>query len=201
MACFKSAGTSLFKRLVAISLLLVPVLFLSCVPGYKYMVDQKTKPPFETKRGKAVLVIERTTSFNWSYVINNYLDGKMIGQTLGKSYFITEVQPGSHYVMGQAQNIAVARINFEADRIYFLQQSVYAGAFMMRTGFNVLTAQDGVKQTAEEGSSFGVYDAQHTGPDMDKKDYEEARANFEKEVKENPDRHKDTLNYKGFSKL
>ncbi len=201
MISFGSTRISVLKKLMVLALTVMPVFLMSACGGIKHMIDQPTKPRIAPKADKATLVIVRTTSYGWGNVMDTYLDGKMIGQTLGKSYFITEVKPGSHYVMGKAENIAVARINFEAGRVYFLNQGVFMGVFKARTGFSPLTAQDGLQQTNEEGCDYRIYDTAHPGEDMDKKDYEEAKADFEKEVKEDPARHKDTLSYKGYSKL
>jgi hypothetical protein len=148
-----------------------------------------------------VLVIVRTTSLGWAITIDNYIDGKMIGQTRGTSYFITEVNPGSHFVMAKAENVAAARINFEAGRVYFLDQSIYPGFWTMRTGYSTMTKEDALKQVNESGCDYRVYDTKNPGPDMDAKDYNETKADFEKEVKEDPKRHKDILEYKGYNKL
>lgn len=42
---------------------------------------KETKPSLTTKSKMAVLVVIRLTSSGAGYVINNYLDGKLIGQT------------------------------------------------------------------------------------------------------------------------
>jgi hypothetical protein len=165
------------------------------------MITMDTKPSLAAKSDKAVLVIVRTTSWGGGLVIDNYLDGKMIGQTRGKSFFIADVKPGEHFVMARAENVAAARINFEAGRIYFLDQSIYPGFWMARTGFSPMTAEEGKKQISESGCDYRVYDTNNPGPDMEAKDYNETKADFEKEVKEDPKRHKNILEYKGFSKI
>ncbi len=180
---------------------LLSVLLVSCAAGTKYMTEQDTKPPIAPKADKAELVIVRTTSLGWAITIDNYIDGKMIGQTRGKSYFIAEVQPGSHFVMAKAENVAAARINFEAGRVYFLDQSIYPGFWTMRTGFSAMTKEDALKQVNESGCDYRVYDTKNPGPDMEAKDYNETKADFEKEVKEDPKRHQDVLEYKGYNTL
>jgi hypothetical protein len=64
-----------------------------------------------------------------------------------------------------------------------------------------MTAQDALKQINESGVDYGEYNVKSPGEDMSEKDFNEAKADFEKEVKEDPTRHKNTLEYKGFSKL
>ena len=51
----------------------------------------------------AKLVIYRGTSFGFAVKLDNYLDEKFIGQTKGKSFFITTVEPGEHYVIASGE--------------------------------------------------------------------------------------------------
>jgi hypothetical protein len=125
----------------------------------------------------------------------------MIGQTRGKSFFIAEVKPGAHFVMAKAENVAAAKINFEAGRIYILDQGVYPGFWTMRTGFSPMIPENAKKQLGEEGMQYRVYNTANPGDDMDAKDYEETKADFEKEIKADPNRHKDILEYKGVTKM
>jgi hypothetical protein len=130
--------------------------------------------------------------------IENYLDKKFIGQTKGKSYFITDVAPGQHYVMGHAENWSAARINFEAGRTYFLNQDIRMGVWMARTNFTPLTANDAMSQINESGMEYRVYDTKKPGEDMSDKDFNEVKADFDKEVAQGE--HKDIVEYKGDGK-
>jgi Protein of unknown function (DUF2846) len=201
MKMYILAKKSIMRKLMFLALLTMPVFLMSCAAGTVHMLEQDVKPPLAIKPDKAVLVMVRTTSFGWAVVINNYIDGKMIGQTRGKSYFITDVTPGTHYVMAHAENIAAARIQFEAGRIYFLDQGIYMGVWKARTGLSAMTAEEALKQINEKGCDCRVYNTQKPGEDLDPKDYQQTKDDFEKEVKEDPARHKDTLEYKGYSKL
>ena len=170
-------------------------LFLgACVIGTN-MIAKDTKPPLTTKSKMAVLVIIRPTSSVVGYVINNYLDGKLIGQTQHKSYFITDVKPGKHYVIAQADNKDTARINFERGRIYFLQQGIHPG-WHATTRYSPMTLEDARREIQE--AVYYVYDSGKPGKDMSEKDYKEEVANFEKENKADPARYKVILNYKGY---
>ena len=201
MKSIASGSNSVRMYFIAGILSLISVFLVSCAPGTVHMLDQDVKPPLAIKPDKAVLVMVRTTSFGWAIVIDNYIDGKMIGQTRGKSYFITDLAPGTHYVMAHAENIAAARMQFEAGRIYFLDQGIYMGVWKARTGLSAMTAEEALKQINENGCDYRVYNTQKPGEDLDPKDYRETKDDFEKEVKEDPARHKDTLEYKGYSKL
>ena len=199
MNIFTASKKSLTKLFMACALMSLALFLVSCAGSH--MITKDVKPELEAKSGDALLVIVRTTSLGWAVTIDNYLDGKMIGETRGKSYFITDVKPGIHYVMAHAENMATARITFDAERIYFLQQSIYPGFWKARTGFSVLTYEEAIKEINDGSSEFRVYDSGHPAEDLSEKDFQEAKEDFEREAKEDPERHKDTLEYKGYNKM
>jgi hypothetical protein len=181
-------------------LLLVAIFFAGC--GTKHMIPADIKPTFAAKPDMALLVIFRTTSaYGDGHLFDNYLDGKMIGQTVGKGFFTTDIAPGSHYVMAHAQNWVTARLDFEAGKTYFLNQWVIYSVPTPRTGFAAMAAENALKHIGERGSDYLVYDSHNHGEDMAVPVFEKLRNNFEKEVKEDPARHKDTLEYRGYSNL
>jgi len=188
------------KKKPAVHPLLLALVFITSVSlaacgGPKHMITMDTKPLIAPKANTSVLVIARTTSMAFGVTIENYVDKKLIGQTKGKSYFITDVAPGQHYVMGHAENWSTAKINFEAGRIYFLNQDIRMGVWMARTGFTPLSANDAAQQLNESGMEYRVYNTKHPGEDMSDKDFTEARDDYDKEVREGE--HKDFVDYKG----
>ncbi len=199
------------RRLTLAAVFLAP-LFLGACGGY-HMITRDAKPSdYAVKSQKATLVIIRSTNWSGSVgtitvgpgpIVTNYLDKKMIGQTRGKSYFVTAVKPGAHYVMAQSQNTAVAHLNFEAGKIYILQQLLFPSLNpfnnIPRTGFTPMTPGDFLKENKD--AEFLVYDTQHPGAEMPEKDFKEAKKDFETEAREDPGRHKDTLQYRGITKL
>jgi len=188
----------LMKRFNVCALLAMPLLMSACVAGIN-MIAKDTKPALATKSSKAVLVIVRTTVYHSGAVISNYLDGKLIGQTRGKSYFITDVNPGAHYVIADAGNKDTMRINFEAKRIYFFTQGVFPGYMNPTTKYIPMALADALKEIKE--ADYLVYDGQHPGKDMSDKDYQDAKKDFDKDNKEDPGRHKDTQQYKGYTRV
>ncbi len=173
------------------------MLFLTldaCISGTN-MIAKETKPPLVTKSNMALLVIIQPTSFGGGYVVNNYLDGKRIGQTQYKSYFMTDVKPGKHYLTSEADNKDTARINFGPGRIYFLQQEIYPG-WNANTRFSPMTLEEAKLEIQE--AVYYVSDSGKPGKDMSEKDHKEEVSAFEKENKEDPERYRDILNYKGY---
>ncbi len=188
------SGKNRMKLSALSSLILLSLVVIACHGGMN-MIMKDTKPALAPKKDKALLVIIRTTSFGAGYIVSNYLDGKMIGQTQHKAYFITEVKPGKHYLVSQADNKDAVRVNFEAGRIYFLQQGIYPG-WNATSRFTVMTLDEFKLQLPE--AVFYVLDTQNPGKDMDAKDYKEAIDDFEKESKGDPDRYKSFTGYKGY---
>jgi uncharacterized protein DUF2846 len=166
----------------------------SCAAG-THMVAKDPRPALTARSDRAVLVIVRTSIAYGGYGINNYLDGKLIGQTQGKSYFMTDVKPGTHYLMSRADNIDTARLKFEAGRIYFLQQGIYPG-WDATARFSPMTPDDAKLEIQE--ASYLVYDRQKPGGDLPGKDYDKAKDDFDKENLEDPTQHKDILDYRGY---
>ena len=211
MAAFLSPRISVLRILVFFTFFSAMGLLSGC--GGYHMITQDPKPPVRAaKSGKATLIIIRPT--NWGghtgsitigggHVIPNYLDKKMIGQTKGKCFFVTEVKPGSHYIMAVSQNTAVARLNFEAGKIYILQELLFPSLNpfknIPRTSLSPMTVADFQKEYKD--ADFLMYDAKNPGDDMQDQDFQELKRDFEKEVKEDPGRHKDTLQYRGIAKL
>jgi hypothetical protein len=133
----------------------------------------------------------------FAIVFWNYLDGKIIGETKGKTYFVTPVSPGQHYVVVATENSAVAQINFQPGKIYYLREGVTMGLWRARTsGFSPLSSQE-----AKESMSKCTYveiDPNNNVGDMDAKLYQQAIADYQKEIKDNPEGFKDMLEYKGY---
>jgi lipoate-protein ligase A len=120
----------------------------------------------------------------------------MIGQTQGKMFFVTEVKPGVHYVISHADNTDTVRLNFEAGKIYLLQQGIYPG-WNATTRYSPMTTEEFAKEVQE--AIYAVYDTQKPRKDMSDKDFKEAKDDFEKEAKQGE--HKDTLQIKGYTRL
>jgi hypothetical protein len=179
-----------------LALLTICIFFLmGCATGY--MVTRDIKPEITAKADSATLVIIRDTSFGFAIVFWNYLDGKMIGETKGKTYFVTPVKSGPHYVMVASENTAVARFDFQPGKIYYLREGVLMGWWRARTsGFESLTQQQAMESIKD--CTYLEFDASKGGEDMDPKLYKTAIEEYHAEVKQNPEGFKAILEYKGY---
>jgi hypothetical protein len=158
----------------------------------------KKDDPMEIKAdpNNAKLVIYRGTGFGFLVVLNNYLDGKFIGQTKGKSFFVTTVNPGEHYIVGSGENNACAKVNFEAGKVYYLLQAIFPGFMKARTGFIGSNPEDFEKDKPD--LTYYVLKQGEKFPQINKDTYNKTIQDHEKEMKEDPERHKDTSDLQGY---
>lgn len=181
------------KRLALLSF----CVFLLSGCATTHMVTRDTGPEITAKPDAANLVIIRDTFFGGGIVFWNYLDGKLIGETKGRSYFVTNVTPGPHYVVVATENTAVAHLNFQAGKTYYLHEGVVIGVWRARTsGFEPMTYQQAMESMKE--CSFLELDAAKTAEDMDPTLYKTAIAEYNADVKQNPEAFKSILGYKGY---
>jgi hypothetical protein len=160
------------------------------------MIKPEQPPELAATSDSALLVIVRDTFLGGGIVFWNYLDGKFIGETMGKTYFITHVQPGEHYVVSATENTGVVHLDFQAGKHYFLRQGVTMGLWRARTsGFFPMTSEE--VQKAVQNCTYLQLDTSKTFPDMEPALYQKAIEEYHAGVKENPDGYKELLEYKG----
>ena len=183
------------KKSLCCIVMLLCLTLVSC--GGFYMIKKDTKPAIKASSDKATLVIYRGTSFGFAVKIDNFLDNKFIGQTQGKSYFITQVDPGEHYIIAASENNSCVKVTFEAGKVYYLLQAIYPGVMFARTGFEASDPESFEKDLP----SLSYFECCVEGeelPVMEESDYKKTISDHEEELRTNPDRHKDTSNLQGY---
>ena len=128
------------KLLTLLSIFTVLLIATGCGPSR--MVLKANCPDLreiKAPEGKAAMVIGRATNFGGAINIDNYLDKKFIGTTRGRGFFTTIVEPGEHYVIGDAENWDVLKLGFERGKTYYVGQGVRLGVFSARTSYTVMT--------------------------------------------------------------
>ena len=178
-------------------LLLVACFFLlsSCVA--EHMVVSERQPEIVSQPDMATLVIIRDTWLGTAIVFWNYLDGKLIGETQGNTYFITSVPPGPHYVVIATENTRAAHLDFQAGKKYFLRQGVSMGMWRARTsGFSPLDPQEAAE--AIKKCKYLEYNAKKGSEDMDPQLYRQAIDEYLADLKQNPQDYKAMIEYKGY---
>jgi hypothetical protein len=161
-----------------------------------HMIKSEEKPVMAVKPDSATLVIIRDTYFGGGVVFWNYLDRKLIGETMGKSYFVTNVPPGPHYVISSTENTGVARFDFKPRKVYYLGQNVVLGVWRARTGgFYPMTPQEAAN--AMKNCTYYRYDSKSGGEDLDPKIFKNAVEEYEAGIKAHPEDYKALLEYDG----
>ena len=181
------------------AILIVPMLLAAgCTPPAHMLVKDNVVFDIRSVKpeaGKSALVVARTTKFGGAIEFETYLNQKMIGVTQHKGYFVkTDVTPGSYYVITKAENMEPAKINFEPERIYYLLEVPRMGIWKARVSVEPLTLEE-LMSTFDDGCKLLEYDTKNPGEDLSDKDFKEAVADFEREVKEGL--HKDIVSYRG----
>lgn len=161
------------------------------------MAAPDRKPDLAPRSDAATLVIIRDAFLGSAIVFWNYLDGKFIGETQGRTFFLTSVKPGPHYVVVTSENAAVAHLDFQVGKTYYLREGVTMGLWRARTtGFSPLSPQEA--REAMNNCTYWEHDPQKSGEDMDPKLYQQTIKDYHEEVKQNPAGFKDILEYKGY---
>jgi hypothetical protein len=174
-----------------------------CASGVYVMREMESAPAVKAEPGKAALVTFRSIHYGQLQPINVWMDRKFIGQTKGHTYFITQVKPGEHTFVAEAGEITgrqagCVKLKLSANKVYYLWQGAYPGPSGITAGFSGSNPQDFKKEL--ENISYSEPDPAQTQaiPVLDEEIYRQAEANYEQELKDNPERYKDTLNIQGF---
>ena len=90
---------------------------------------QKLQPP----EGKALVYIIRNKSLGMLGNLMLDIDRKIIGQTKGKQFLYTFLEPGKHLIVSRGENVSELPIHLEAGQTYFIQQKPKLGVFYTRS--------------------------------------------------------------------
>ena len=160
------------------------------------MLQPEQQPELVAKTDKALLVILRDTYFGGGIVFWNYLDDRFIGETMGNTYFLTDVEPGQHYVVVETENTCVADLTFEAGKRYFLRQGIAMGVWRARTsGYSPVSADEAMKSV--KGLKYLQIDPDSELKKIDPAVFKKAIEEYKADVKANPEAYKEMLDYKG----
>lgn len=175
---------------------LAAVLSVFCVLfgcGEYYMLKQSAKPEIKPAADKATVVVYRMSSVSFAVVVDNYIDKKLIGQTKGKSYFIAQVDPGTHYIIALSDNKTSAKINLEAGKVYYILQGMaFGGTFFSGTN------PDEFNKQLPELDYLSFDPAKPAAPALSDEIYNEKVKDYNEESAKDPERFKDMNNLTGY---
>lgn len=142
---------------LGIALLLVSIVSgCASVPMASGDEDAKAKS-FAVPTDKSSIYVYRNESFGGAIPMTVSLDGKVAGQSGPKTYFMWEVEPGSHEVGSIAENTSTLKLNTEAGKAYYVWQEVKMGLWMPRSllqEVDVETGKKGVTECKRAQSNF-----------------------------------------------
>ncbi len=148
------------KTFLFIPLFLVAILALNgcaSVPMAPIAEDHKAKimtPP----RGKAIIYVYRSQKVGGVAKISLNLDGKYMGRTAPKTYFMWIVKPGTHEIASLAENTARLKVKVKSGRKYYVWQKMKMGMWGGRTELLLVDADEA--QVALEKCKLAVAGAE-----------------------------------------
>ena len=140
----------LSKRLCATAVILTTALISGCasVPMASLEQDAAAKT-YQAKPGKSNIYLYRNESFGGAIKISIFLDGKLIGDTAPKTFYLLETDPGKHNLLSKAENDSILELNTEAGRNYFIWQEIKMGLWQPRSALQQVDETTG-KAAVEE---------------------------------------------------
>ncbi|HUI91105.1 MAG TPA: hypothetical protein VLX68_02555 [Chitinivibrionales bacterium] len=193
------------KKLVALTVALTLLAMMAgCVSKLIY---SKTLPEIKAPADKALCVIIRPTAFMGSTYVPVYCDTKYVGGTEGNTLLTFPVDPGEHYIIGDATNKSKAKFNFQAGKVYFIFHTVVtvtAGYVTINT--STFASSDGPSAMKKIEDEKGKITWVQKNPedkdskDMSTKDFDEVKKDYAKWAAEskNAEEAKTEAEYPGY---
>lgn len=88
---------------------------------------------YQVRQGKANIYVYRNENLGGAIKLTLLLDGKLVGDTAAKTYYLMEVDPGRHTLLSKAENDSALELMTEAGRNYFVWQEVKMGFWQPRS--------------------------------------------------------------------
>jgi hypothetical protein len=138
------------KSAYAGCLVLVLALLSGCasVPMASSEADAQAKT-FAVKPGKANIYVYRHETMGAAIPMTVSLNGRVVGQTASKTYFLFEVDPGNYEVTSHTENVDTLRLAAAAGRNYYVWQEVKMGLGSARSQLRQVDEATGRKDLAE----------------------------------------------------
>ena len=111
--------------------------------------DDTQAKRFAVKPEKSNIYLYRNESLGGAIPMTVSLNGKVAGQTGPQTYFVWEVDPGSHEIASHTENVSTLKLTTEAGKTYYVWQEVKMGAFMARSLLQQVDEETGRKGVLE----------------------------------------------------
>ncbi len=126
------------------------LVFSACasVPMASLKDDQEAKA-FAAPQDKSRIYIYRNESFGGAIKVSVAVDGKVIGQTAPKTYFVVDVAPGEHQVTCLAESNSQVTIKGSKGEEIYVWQEMKMGMMSAACRLHEVTAEVGKKGVSE----------------------------------------------------
>ncbi len=98
---------------------------------------------FEVSPDQSRIYVYRNESFGGAVKIPVTLDGKMMGQTAAKTYFMWDVAPGEHTVSCVGENVMELKLNARPGSSHFVWQEMKMGMWSAGCALHEVDAATG----------------------------------------------------------
>ncbi len=140
----------MLKKITVVGTIVVALAMGGCVSVPMASADKDmTAKSFTSKPGKANLYVYRNETMGAAIKIPVVLDGKYVGDTASKTYFLFEVAPGQHELISKGENDSVLQLMVQAGSNYFVWQEMKMGAFAARSKLQSVDDATGKAGVAE----------------------------------------------------
>lgn len=118
------------------------------VPMASLDMDKDAKT-FAVPVDKSRIYIYRNESMGGAIAMAVSVDGRMLGQTGPKTYFVLDVKPGKHRIQSFTENVATLDLVTAPNRAYYIWQEVKMGMWSARSALHEVSEEEGQKGVLE----------------------------------------------------
>lgn len=139
----------LYRR-VSIVMLLLATLLAGCASVPMASIDEDARAKtYAVKPDKSNIYVYRNETLGGGIPLTVALDGRVAGQTGPQTYFLFEVDPGTHEVSSISENTSTLRLTTAPGRAYYVWQEVKMGMWMARSQLQEVDEATGRRGVAE----------------------------------------------------
>ena len=130
------------NRRMSLSVMLAGIMLMmvsacASVPLAPPEMDMKAKK-MTAPKNKALVYLYRHESFGAAMKMTVNVDGKYMGQTASKTYFMWLLKPGKHSVDSVTENRSSINLNARAGNTYYIWQEVKMGLLSARSKLHLV---------------------------------------------------------------
>jgi len=118
------------------------------VPLASPEMDMKAKK-MTAPKDKALVYLYRNEAFGAALKLSVNVDGKYIGQTASKTYFMWLLPPGKHELTSVAENTSKVNLDAKAGQTYYIWQEVKMWMWSGRSNLQLVDKDTGRKGVEE----------------------------------------------------